>query len=357
MGPLTTVELEYQTSWWIRRVQVRAIDSPKFEAAKLQLNLQTNADGVLECRGRIQGHYPVYLPDDCQFTEKFVQRAHHRTLHGGVGLTMACVRERHWVPRLRQLVKRVIKSCWGCKRYQALALAAPPPGMLPRERTEGSTAFEVVGVDFAGPIKYRKSPRVEGKAYLVLYACNLSRALHLEIVPNLETATFLGSLKRLVARRGRPAKIFSDNGRTFVGAARWLKQIRGDEQLQAYLADEGINWQFNLSRAPWWGGQFERLIGLFKRTFFKTVGGGKLTWTELSDVVLEVETQLNHRPLSYVEDDVQLPSQCHLPSCSSAPTDCRNKSLGEKRVPIYASEQDTCSPARTHCGNAGPAST
>ena len=86
-----------------------------------------------------------------------------------------------------------------------------------------------------------------------------------------------------------------------------LKQIRGDEQLQAYLGDEGINWQFNLSQAPWWGGQFERLIELFKRTFFKTVGGGKLTWTELSDVVLEVETQLNRRPLSYVEDDVQLP--------------------------------------------------
>ena len=69
-----------------------------------------------------------------------------------------------------------------------------------------------------------------------------------------------------------------------------LKQIRGDEQLQAYLGDEGINWQFNLSQAPWWGGQFERLIELFKRTFFKTVGGGKLTWTELSDIVLEVET-------------------------------------------------------------------
>ena len=33
------------------------------------------------------------------------------------------------------------------------ALAAQPPGMLPRERTEGSTAFEVVGLDFAGPIK------------------------------------------------------------------------------------------------------------------------------------------------------------------------------------------------------------
>ena len=164
-----------------------------------------------------------------------------------------------------------------------------------------------MGVDFAGPIKYRQSPRVEGKAYLVRYACSLSRAMHLAVLPNQETTTFLGSFKRMVARRGRPAKVFSDNGKTFVGAARWLKQIQSDEKVQSYLSDEGIAWSFNLTRAPWWGGQFERLIGLFKRTFYKTIGGGLLSWTELSEVVLQVETQLNRRPLSYVEEDVQLP--------------------------------------------------
>ena len=110
-------------------------------------------------------------------------------------------------------------------------------------------------MDFAGPIRYRKSSKVEGKAYLVLYACSLSRALHLEVLPNLDTVTFLGSLKRLVARRGRPVKIFSDNGGTFIGAARWLEKVRNDEQLQTYLANERIHWHFNLSRAPWWGGQ------------------------------------------------------------------------------------------------------
>ena len=141
---------------------------------------------------------------------------------------------------------------------------------------------------------------MEGKAYLVLYACSLSRALHLEVLPNLETSTFLGSFKRLIARRGRPAKVFSDNGRTFVGAARLLKQIQGDEKIHSCLADEGIDWIFNLSRAPWWDGQFERLIGVFKRAFYKNIGSGMLTWEELCDVVLEVETQLNRRPLSYV---------------------------------------------------------
>ena len=304
-GPLTTEEIEEQKHLWLLRVQTRGVKD--MEKERLRLNLQKNQDGVLECRGRLQGIYPIYVPDSTVFAEKLVQHAHLATLHGGVSLTMAKVRDQHWIPRLRRLAKKVIKQCYGCKRFQAIAVAAPPPGLLPLERTEHSGVFEVVGVDFAGPIKYRKSPRVEGKAYLVLFACSLTRALYLEVLPNQETTTFLGSLKRLIARRGRPTTIFSDNGRTFIGAAHWLKEIQKDEHLQAYLAEERITWRFNLSRAPWWGGQFERLVGVFKRAFYKTIGGGMLSWTELCEVVLEVETQLNRRPLSYIEEDVQLP--------------------------------------------------
>lgn len=193
-----------------------------------KINLQKNKDGLLECRGRLQGVYPIYIPDATTFAKKYVKHVHKATLHGGVGLTMAKVREEFWIPRLRRLVKKVTRECYGCKRFLAVALAAPPPGLLPREKTEGSCPFEVVGVDFAGPIKYRKTPRVEGKAYLVLYACSLTKALYLEVLPNLETSTFFASLKRFIARRGRPLKIFSDNGRTFVGAENLLKQIQND---------------------------------------------------------------------------------------------------------------------------------
>ena len=217
---------------------------------RLQLNLQLNQDRLLECRGRLQGNYPIYVPDRTIFAEKLIQHAHKATLLGGVGLTMAKVREQYWIPRLRQQVKRIIKRCHSCKRFQAVALATPPLGQLPLERTRGSGAFEVVGVDFACPIKYLKLSRKEGKAYLVLFACRLSRALYLEVLPNLETATFLESLKRLIARRGRPSTIFSDNGRTLVRATKLLREILKDERLQAYLAEEEISWKFNLSRAP-----------------------------------------------------------------------------------------------------------
>ena len=214
--------------FWIKRAQ--ASRNQQADEDEQCLGLQLNDQGILECRGRVQGQYPVYLPDAHPYTVKLVEDAHQHTMHGGVGLTMARVREDYWVPRLRRATKKVIKQCHGCRRFQAIAIARPPPGNLPRDRTEGSRPFQVVGVDFAGPIKYHVTKKTEGKAYITLFMCSLTRALYLELSKSMETSEFLRSLKRLVARKGRPEKIYSDNAKTFVAAAKWLRQVQRDEQ-------------------------------------------------------------------------------------------------------------------------------
>jgi len=48
-------------------------------------------------------------------------------------------------------------------------------------------------------------------------------------------------------------------------------------------------------------------VGLVKAALYKTIGNGMLSWKELQEVILDVEVTLNNRPLSYVEDDIQLP--------------------------------------------------
>ena len=131
--------------------------------------------------------------------------------------------------------------------------------------------------------------------------------MYLDLLPDQSTTEFLQSLKRFIARKGRPEKVFSDNGKTFIAAASWLKRVRNDEKLNDYLAKHGIKWKFNLSRASWWGGQFERLVGVMKQALYKTIGHGNLRWKELEEVLLDVETTVNNRPLSYVEDDVEMP--------------------------------------------------
>ncbi len=307
-GPLTSDDLREVRDWWTKREQAKDSLRPHFKHTKQTLNLVKNKHGILECHGRIQGHCPIYLPADSEFTRKLVQRHHVETLHGGVLLTMAAVREIYWVPTLRQLVKAARAKCYGCKRFTATPVVKPIPGKLPKDRTTGGAAFEVIGTDFAGPIRYKCSNKRERKSYLVIFSCSLSRAVHLELIKNLETTSFLPCLKRLIARRGRPRIIYSDNGTTFVKASKWLKQVRNDERVQGLLQQYDVSWKFNLSRAPWWGGQFERLIGVVKSAMYKVIGGATLTWSELSDVLLDVEIQVNRRPLSYMEDDVELPT-------------------------------------------------
>ena len=89
---------------------------------------------------------------------------------------------------------------------------------------------------------------------MALYACSLMRTVYLDLLPDQSTEEFLHSLKRFVARKGRPEKIFSDNGKTFVATAKWLKRVRNDEKFNKWLAKYDIKWKFNLSCAPWWGG-------------------------------------------------------------------------------------------------------
>jgi hypothetical protein len=204
------------------------------------LNLQPGKDKLLEWRGRIQGKYPIYAPDHHLISQKIVEEAHQHTLHGGVGLTMGHVLARYWIPRLRQLVKKVRKRCYACKRLTATAYATPPPGILHTTRTEGKNAYQVIGVDFAGLLQYRTAKKREGKAYILLYACSLTRVVMIDLLPSLTAAEFLLSLKRFVARRGRPERIYSDNGGIFVAGAKWIRMVMYNEGFQDYLGKQQI---------------------------------------------------------------------------------------------------------------------
>ena len=131
-----------------------------------------------------------------------------------MGLTMTTILEQYWVSRLRKLVKQVTKTCAGCKRFQVIALTNPPPGPLPTDRAEASAPFELNGVDFAGPFKYPRKSKIVAKTHLALLSCTLTRGIYLEVLGNMDTGEFLTSLKRLIVHPGRPAKTYSDNGKT-----------------------------------------------------------------------------------------------------------------------------------------------
>ena len=66
--------------------------------------------------------------------------------------------------------------------------------------------------------------------------------------------------------------------------------------------------KFNLSKAPWWGGQCEHIVGLVQQTLFKVVGAVSLKFQELREILQDPEIPLSNRQLSYVEEDIQFPT-------------------------------------------------
>ena len=134
---------------------------------------------------------------------------------------------------------------------------------------------------------------------MALFTCAATSAVHLKLCRDMTAKEFGKGLKEFVARRGTPKRMVSDNAKTFQTTKRWLETLMTDEDLYNYLNTHRIKWQFNLSRAPWWGGFFERLVGIMKSCLSKVVGRALLTFEELEESLLNVEFVVNNRPLCY----------------------------------------------------------
>ena len=74
--------------------------------------------------------------------------------------------------------------------------------------------------------------------------------MHLDLVPDLTTSSFLRSLKRFAARRGLPRRFVSDNGQIFKAAAKAIQVVMESREVQEHLSELGVVWKFNIERAP-----------------------------------------------------------------------------------------------------------
>ena len=306
-GDLTAEELKRAERIWLGDVQTDAFSEEKTmlqdghlipHASSIFHLTPFLSEGLLRLTGRLQESdlslsekHPVILPSEHHYTKLVIMDLHESLCHSGVQQTMFALRARFWVPRCRQTVRRVTHSCVRCREFHTRPFsqeAAP----LPKERVCGGAPFSRIGVDLGGPLYAKDSSgSSQRKVYFVLFTCTAVRAVHLELVESLSTEDLLRAFERFSARRGRPAVVFSDNATNFRGAAPKLAHI-------------GVDWRFNVPRAPWWGGFFERLIRTTKEALRKTLHQSLLTLGELQTVLCRIEGVINARPLTPMTEDV-----------------------------------------------------
>ena len=296
---LCTDEIRQAKELWVRRAQNRILQDTETPGWRL---VEDKEIGVLKCIGRIPGYRPTYL-EDCLLTQKLIRHLHSEIEHLGVANTMAEIRKEWCIPKLRSNVKKMVNTCNVCKVFSKKPYGATATADMPQCRVEASRPFETTGVDFAGPIAFKIAKKEQGECYILPFTCATSRAVHLELTKTQTAAEFQRKLNLFIARRTRPKVMISDNASVFKSTATWMKNIRKSERIQDYLARQDINWRFNLSRSPWWGGMYERLIKDVKKILHKTLDRTHLTIEQLEAVVIDVEKNLNNQPLTYLDSD------------------------------------------------------
>ena len=187
--------------------------------------------------------------------------------------------------------------------------------MLPEFRIESAHPFSYTGVDYFGPLYTCSVDGGLAKVWVLLVTCatSNSRAVHLELVSNMTSEQFLIAFKRFTSRKGMTGCIRSDNAKTFKATAGLLGKLFETTEVRDYLREKQIKWEFNLEKAPLWGGFSERLVKTTKNALTKTLGNAKLKFEELSTVLIEIEGVVNNRPLTYVDEDLLEPlTPAHL---------------------------------------------
>ena len=241
--------------------------------------------------------FPIILPHNHAGVKLLVKDVHEKHSHAGVGTVLAVLREEFWILKGRRVVGAVIKKCVTCRRHDAKSLDALP-APLPLERVRDAAPFEILGVDLAGPI-YLKGGK---KSWVCIFTCAVYRAVHFELLHALSTPSFLMALRRHIGRRGRPSVIFSDHGKNFEGLNNRLERLNF-KKLFKDLARQKIEWRFNPPSAPWWGGFWERLIGILKKLLRRVLKRSCLSYEEMLTVLIDCESVMNSRPITFVSDN------------------------------------------------------
>ena len=208
----------------------------------------------------------------------------------------------------RRLSRDICSRCVTCRR----ANPRPVPqrlGELPSSRSQvDQPAFSTTGMDFAGPFTIRQGHTrrpVKIDAYICIFVCLSTKAIHLEVTHDLTTDAFTACLRRFASRRNCPKTLICDNGPNFVGARNELQRLYqfltkedNDSLIQQSLLHDRIQWTHIPAESPHFGGLWESAVRSMKKHLQRIMGNLLFTYEELTTITCQVEACLNSRPLT-----------------------------------------------------------
>ena len=131
---------------WILFLQFDIYHNKQYQQLKKDLGFVI-IDNIIRCKGRLGNSklsydrkFPIFLPKG-HFTELLVSYYHNKVLHNGVKDTLNEIRTRFWIPKARNFIRKVIKQCLLCTKFEAPAYVYPVSSSLPISRLSTTPPF------------------------------------------------------------------------------------------------------------------------------------------------------------------------------------------------------------------------
>lgn len=291
----------------------------------LCLGVFLDSDDILRVGGRLNRSNilpqaeinPIVIPGKHHIATLLTRHFHDLAQHQGRHITAGTIRNAgYWITGSKRLISSIIYNCVKCRKLRG-KFAYQKMANLPPDRLEPGPPFTYVGLDTFGPwevvTRKTRGGAANAKRWAILFTCMVSRGIHIEVVEEMSSSSFINAFKRFVAIRGKVKQIRSDRGTNFVGATDDL-HINAvnveDGPVKEYLYKSGVVWLFNPPHSSHFGGVWERLIGVTRRvldSMLLEIPPGSLTHEILTTFLAEASAIVNSRPLVPVSTDPEDP--------------------------------------------------
>ena len=298
--------------------------------------------GVLRANTRLQKaeflsqeqRYPIILPAPKlvkgkffgqDLTARLIWSIHVGNAHSGPKWTLTHLRQKYWILKGLRSINLIVSKCIICKKQnvqRSHQIMAP----LPQARLESTEAFGEWMIDYCGHFKVKAPPlQIQSatseatalmaaeppviKIWVLIATCLATRGVHFEPVWGMDLETLIHALRRIIARRGKPRRIYSDHATVFTAADKELNGVfkptkNGRSKIEIALKSRyEIEWITSTPHSPFKNGLVERIVGLTKHSLFKTIGHQVVPYDVFVSALLHAEQTLQDRPLINVSMD------------------------------------------------------
>ena len=326
------VDYKDAENWIIREVQreVYAAELKKIKKAEplprdspiLNLNPVLDEEGLLRVGGRLnrsniplEGRNPIIIPKRHHIATLLVRHYHDSIQHQGRHFTEGAIRAAgFWIVSGKRLIASLLHDCVQCRKLRGKP-ACQKMADLPVDRLTPSPPFSSVGVDTFGPwevvARRTRGGHANSKRWTILFTCLSTRAIHLEVIEQMTSSSFINAVRRFISIRGKVSEFRSDRGTNFVGAIEDLQMTAinvEDGQVKQFLNNSGSKWIFNPPHSSHMGGVWERMIGITRRILDNMLSNTRtLTHEVLVTLMAEVSAIVNARPIVPVSSDPESP--------------------------------------------------